>query len=431
MIFRDYIGGPLTSFLFATPITKPGTTSAITANCLRNTPVWETLRQFYNEYLLVSEKEEIRQLMQVKRDTTVREQANDVTFQKIQGTLRNLPVRVLKKIDIETFRKNGLEAVLDLSQEDLRNVNLKSMCTLELDTLDLDGGPTKNPLGEYFKWRRTDTSPLDFSSLLPRPALQRWLFALFFKIALPVNRSSQPWDTLIYCPLNLTIFLRILTHLRRTGYPSHWISEVLTQIIENKVTTSARPPQTSPLDIKEAQTLNPPKKLSTIPFVTEMKTLATIFQPTLPFSLITDALPPPTNIFSYTTAISPPPHTAANLPINILLFHHKKLLKSAFGEIVPWKTPPLRRALHPEFEGHFDEKFRALQQEGLKVVTTFAWDAEKGEATFWMDRDVMDEMQKGEEWHVGMWRTDTWDDISCPWPVGMEGVIKKGGGWFE
>ena len=298
MILRDYIGGPLTSFLFATPITKPGTTSAVTANCLRNTPIWETLRQFYNEYLLVSEKEEIRQLMQVERVISVREHANDIAFRKIEDAVRNLPVGVLKKIDIETFRKNGLEAILDLSQEDLRNVNLKSMCTLELDTLDLDGGPSINPLGEYFKWRRTNTSPLDFSSLLPRPALQKWLFALFLKIALPVNRTSQPWDTLIYCPLNLTIFFRTLIHLHKTGYPSHWNSEVLIQIIENKFTTSARPPQTSPLDIKEAQTLNPLKKLSTAPFVTEMKTLATIFQPILPFALITDDLPPPTNISS-------------------------------------------------------------------------------------------------------------------------------------
>ena len=430
MILRDYIGGPLTSFLFATPITKPGTTSAVTANCLRNTPIWETLRQFYNEYLLVSEKEEIRQLMQVERVISVREHANDIAFRKIEDAVRNLPVGVLKKIDIETFRKNGLEAILDLSQEDLRNVNLKSMCTLELDTLDLDGGPSINPLGEYFKWRRTNTSPLDFSSLLPRPALQKWLFALFLKIALPVNRTSQPWDTLIYCPLNLTIFFRTLIHLHKTGYPSHWISEVLIQIIENKVTTSARPPQTSPLDIKEAQTLNPLKKLSTAPFVTEMKTLATIFQPILPFALITDALPPPTNISSYTTAISPHLHGAGDLPANILLFHHEKLLKSAFGESCPWKTPSLRRALHPEFEGQFDEKYRTLQKEGLRVVTTFAWDAEKGEATFWMDRDVMDEMQRGEEWHVGMWRTDIWEDVSCPFPVGMEGIIRKGGGWF-
>lgn len=62
------------------------------------------------------------------------------------------------------------------------------------------------------------------------------------------------------------------------------------------------------------------------------------------------------------------------------------------------------------------------------MLTTFAWDAEKGEATFWMESEVMDEMQKGKEWHVTMWRTDTWDSVSRP---RMEGVVRKGGGWFE
>lgn len=380
--------------------------------------------------------------MQVEREITDREKANEIAFQKIEDTLRKLPAplrklpaHILKKLDFdETFRRNGLEAVLDLSQEDLRNLDLKSMCTLELDTLDLDGGPTINPLGEYFKWRRTSTSPLDFSALLPRPALQKWLFALFFKIVLPVDRTSQPWDTLIYCPLNLTVFFRTLIHLHTTGYPSHWLSEVLVQLIENRVTTSARPPQTSPLDIKEAQRLDPMKKLSTAPFVTEIQTLSTIFHPILPFPLITDALPAPPNISSYTTPINPLPHGAANVPTNTLLFFHQKRTKAALGENFLLKTPPLlRRALHPEFEGRSvddDDGYRALQREGLKLLTTFAWDAEKGEATFWMESDVMDEMQKGKEWHVAMWRTDTWDSVSWPRPVGMEGVVRKGEGWF-
>ncbi len=65
------------------------------------------------------------------------------------------------------------------------------------------------------------------------------------------------------------------------------------------------------------------------------------------------------------------------------------------------------------------------------MMTTFAWDAEKGEATFWMDNSIMDEMQRSKEWQVCMWRTDSWDSVSWPWRVGMEGVIRKSGRWFE
>lgn len=172
------------------------------------------------------------------------------------------------------------------------------------------------------------------------------------------------------------------------------------------------------------------KKLCTAPFVAEMKTLSTIFQPILPFSLITDALPAPTSISSYTMTIEPTPHGVADLPTNVLLFFHNKRMKAALGEDFLWKTPALRRALHPEFEGQFSDEYRHLQQEGLKMMTTFAWNAEKGEATFWMDNSVVDEMQRSKEWQVGMWRTDTWDSVSWPRPVGMEGVIRKGGRWF-
>ena len=106
-------------------------------------------------------------------------------------------------------------------------------------------------------------------------------------------------------------------------------------------------------------------------------------------------------------------------------------MEAALGEdFLLLKKSPLRRALHPEFEGQYDNKYRALQQDGLKMMTTFAWDAEKSEATFWMDREVMDEMQRSREWHVGMWRTDTWDNVSWPWPVWMKGIIKRGSRWF-
>lgn len=158
--------------------------------------------------------------------------------------------------------------------------------------------------------------------------------------------------------------------------------------------------------------------------------MSTTSQSILPFSLFTNALPAPNSISSNTTTIKPVPHGAADLPINNLLFFHEKRMKAGLGEDFILRTPALRRALHPEFEGHFGDKYCALQQEGLKLMNAFALDAEKGEATFWMDHNVMDEVQRNKEWHVGMWRTDIWDNVSWPWPVGMKGIIRKGSRWF-
>lgn len=217
--------------------------------------------------------------------------ANNDIFRKTEIQFRRMPLHLLRKINPDLFRTYVLESVLDLSAEALRTVDLKSMCTKELDTLEMDGSIAQNPLTVYFRWHRTNDTAADPSALFPRSSFHRWLFALFFKIVLPVNRSGQIWDELIYCPLNLTIFFRALVHLKEIGYPSRWLSETLVQIIENTVTTSTRPPRTSPLDIEEARKEHQMKKLSTTPFVTEMKTLAATFEPILPFAVISHAVP--------------------------------------------------------------------------------------------------------------------------------------------
>lgn len=60
---RDYIGGILTSVLFAMPVTKRNLNSAIASNCLLNTTLWKGLPDYYTEYLLGSEPEAVKQLM--------------------------------------------------------------------------------------------------------------------------------------------------------------------------------------------------------------------------------------------------------------------------------------------------------------------------------------------------------------------------------
>jgi hypothetical protein len=47
----DYIGGTLTSFLYALPLVWPDATSYITSNCLRNPPRWQSVAHFHDEYI--------------------------------------------------------------------------------------------------------------------------------------------------------------------------------------------------------------------------------------------------------------------------------------------------------------------------------------------------------------------------------------------
>ena len=138
--YRDYIGGPLMSFTFALPLTKTAMRSTVASNCLRNTSVWEDLRHFYNEYLLVSEDDVICRLMNVTRVKTERERTNDKCFKQLSGVLHKSPEILLGNARaLEMFEKYGMSSVSSLSQGELRRVDLKALCTRDLATVDLTG----------------------------------------------------------------------------------------------------------------------------------------------------------------------------------------------------------------------------------------------------------------------------------------------------
>ncbi|KAI4166617.1 MAG: hypothetical protein LQ343_007903, partial [Gyalolechia ehrenbergii] len=61
----DYIVGPLASILFAVSLLKPVSEAVVTANCLRNTPIWDNVHQSPCEYLAVGDRDTINKLMQV------------------------------------------------------------------------------------------------------------------------------------------------------------------------------------------------------------------------------------------------------------------------------------------------------------------------------------------------------------------------------
>jgi len=430
---RDYIGGILTSVLFAMPVTKRNLNSAIASNCLLNTPLWKGLPDYYTEYLLVSEPEAVKQLMCIVQKPN---QGDDILIERIHKGLCNLSLRARRNMDVGPLKEMGLEAVREMSTETLRKTDLRSIRAQHF------GQENKEYLSDYTRWSRSSISQLGYTALLPRTSLQRWLFALFFKITLPVDRlGTQPSTLRVYSPLNLTIYFRVFIHLKESAYPAHWLSEVLEQFLEDRVVTSARPPQTSPLKTSEAQMVVPMKRLSTAPWTVEMTTLAVMFQPVLTFPLFTTSLPEPSSILSYTFIPTPVLEFYPDLPVYNLLFMHQKLLKDATGLDVSkapeynggnyYGDPDLRLLLQPEIEERIPSSkrnaCRELQGKGLTVITTFAWDAEQGEATFWMNRDRMDMMKASGEWAVAMGRTDNWTCVTMPVPVKEVTRRKK---WF-
>jgi hypothetical protein len=62
----DYIGGSLSSFLYALPLTHPGDSSYITSTCLRNPPRWKSEAHFHNEYVGLSAPSELTKVFRVR-----------------------------------------------------------------------------------------------------------------------------------------------------------------------------------------------------------------------------------------------------------------------------------------------------------------------------------------------------------------------------
>ena len=344
----------MSSVLYAAPLLKSNEESYYSFTCLRNPGIWSTMQDFNNEYMLINDYHTLNRLFQIKRSDD----------------------------HMERLFESGLGMFM---------------------------------FSDYTKWQYVRRKPFPFSYLLPKEALTKWLYALFFKFALPTDRSHMHFNNLIFCPLNLTIYFRILLRLHESGYPRHWLAIALSNIIANSVTTSARPVETAPLEIEEARRDNPVRKVTTAPYAPEMSTLTTIFQPMLPFSIISSALPKPDAIHLYTISFSSlhVNYYHDRMPVFALVFYNNHMLKEWIGEINEATLINWRLLFYHSAESDFDV-LDQLRANGLILWSSFEWERRKERATVWMRKDFGDKCLSSRDWCVGMLRTDTWRLVSSP-----------------
>ena len=271
------------------------------------------------------------------------------------------------------------------------------------------------PVAEYRQFERSRSKAHDFSTLLPRGDLAKWFYALFFRIALPMN-VVLPACCRVIPSLNLTILFRIIPHLCSIGYPDHWLAEIITNLLSDKVVTTGRPPRENPLRVESVKRQHPQRKLSTAPFVPELRTLTSIFHNTLPFAL-PEAVPLPclSDVALYTISISYKPRTTNKPALSSLALI---FLDNAdvFDSIKFKSLRPLLDSSWDEVEDRFSGpacgKSKRRQLEALKLVvwTTFRWDSMRNMVKAWIDVDFM-ETVKAKNWACGMWKIDTWEPV--------------------
>lgn len=276
------------------------------------------------------------------------------------------------------------------------------------------------PLMPYFLWERVAPQHMTFEQLMPKPKLLHWLHWLhahFLKLALPHPRPQKDY-TLVYAPLNLTVFLRLVAHVAQLGYPAHWLSALLTALLEGSITTTARAPRRLVLLRKDVDAVHPARKLCTKPWALELSVLVSLWQRVLPFGLVAPGrlIPRTQGIEEYTVELSALHSEVPHVPHFMLVFYDE----TTFGK------PPaeLRSLLLDGDEGAGSASLRAKRERGIHVLTTFQWSAKENSATFWMDRESFEKMVEG-NWRLYVWRTDTWGRESAGLELQTAVVQKK------
>lgn len=279
----------------------------------------------------------------------------------------------------------------------------------------------QHPMADFSFYTWSSPEPLsDYEFLLHRKGFHRWFYSLFFRIALPFNQDLWNNTTVILSPLNMTVIFHILIHLRGFGYPSHWLSEVLLNIINNNVVTTCRPPRISPSKVADVKREHPERKISTTPFVEEMTVLARKVQPLLPFCLPPSStiIPKAGDTAKYTFHI---PHyediqTAAHCLV-LVFINVQHINPGTIGEKGMHALKGNLRQLLDSSWGEVDSIFEGEEFEharaGLSVHTAWEWDTEKNMAIVELNKGTFPEKIS---WTVGIWRSDTWA-CCCGMPI--------------
>ncbi|KEQ71506.1 hypothetical protein M436DRAFT_74564 [Aureobasidium namibiae CBS 147.97] len=338
----DYTGCSLSALLFAAPITRTSIDGHDTFafKCLRNPPAFDKVDDYNSEYNLLPD---------------------DSSTQKV------FPCKFQRKARLPVYPP-GMAMIAE----------------------------------DYMHWSNLGTK-IEFDKLMDRPSLTTWIHALLLKAAIPAERMV-PDTLLVMSPFNLTVMFRVLLHLKGVGYPIHWLSEILTNIITSPLETRATHVSSVPVTVADAKRMldksRPLQKISLKPFMADLTTLTSIWQPALGFGLFKghELLPKPKDIKKYSIDFEYVRFENAFEKTFVLVFMDANLL------------------------GHRDVRdsiplLVELRERGLHVVTTWDFDTEAKQATFWM---------RHAGWYVGIWRTDSWNVAAHPVPL----VVKDlGSSW--
>jgi hypothetical protein len=365
-------------YLFTLPVLKVKKPSSFAcSNVLRNPPVFPTLESFDNEYALLPNSSAVKKVFRAKA----------VELERLEGSLYYKP-----------DQKDPLSSIFAAM------------------------GTGAFSIGDYYGWQWT--AQLGPKDLRDRATTEKWLHGVFMKLCYPPRRSVVQAPTLVAYPLNLTIFFRILATIHGNRYPAHWLAGFLSDIVNNRVQSVARPPRSYPYAIAECKKDFKKAWVNLAPFMAEMRTLTATWISEMPFGLTdTSKIPAVAKIRRYSVTFNG--------------FDWQGLTNHAVFNVLLAKEGLLGPMYRDRHDGHIrnllltDEKRdRDTEADHFRkncaVVGTWKWSMKEKRGTFWMDEDVVEKWLE-EGWQATVLRQDNWG--LCARPVDLRTVVRKEEHW--
>jgi hypothetical protein len=204
---------------------------------------------------------------------------------------------------------------------------------------------------------------------------------------------------------------------QQLGYPAHWLSDILSNILNNQLHTTARFPRTSPLTIAESKEKHSRIRVDAAPLLPEFSSLAAIRLAELPFGVASSLrITRLSDSKQYTIRFKEVPDLEKNhgsmIPCLNLLFAQPDAREAAMNQMTRTRDFTFRRALMDDDHGYHNAAFVALRQKSL-LITTWTWDRDARTASFWLDNLLMKKMlTERPVWTVNILRMDTWNDAA-------------------
>ncbi|THU91070.1 hypothetical protein K435DRAFT_968380 [Dendrothele bispora CBS 962.96] len=127
--------------------------------------------------------------------------------------------------------------------------------------------------------------PLPISQLASRSELTHWLTKIMLYTIAPAIPLLEPMRARY--PNNLTPFFHLLFHLHSVGFPDHWLSQFLSDVISDKVYSTAAPYLgETPIPLSEYGRCVPKRKLHLDPWLPDFELVLSSAYDALPFPLI-------------------------------------------------------------------------------------------------------------------------------------------------